>query len=94
LECVETGEILTFVSGSIGGRQAVSRLAARAARHLATMGLPIIKIGLASYKHKSYGRIDKPDFSIVGWTNPNPKPEAVQLVAQKNHDEFGDDVPF
>jgi hypothetical protein len=58
------------------------------------MGLPIIKIGLESCKHKSYGRIDKPDFSIVGWTNPNPKPEAVQLVAQKNHDEFGDDVPF
>jgi hypothetical protein len=40
LEDVESGEIWTFVSGSVGGRQAVSRLAARAARHLATQGLP------------------------------------------------------
>jgi hypothetical protein len=48
LEDVETGEILTFVSGSIGGRQAVSRLAARAARNLAMMGLPIIKLAVES----------------------------------------------
>jgi hypothetical protein len=94
LEDIGSGEIVTFVSGSIGGRQAVSRLAARAARHLATMGLPIIKLGLESYKHKSYGRIDKPDFQIVGWTNPNPKKEVVPLVAEKNHAEFSDDVPF
>jgi hypothetical protein len=94
LEDIESGEILTFVSGSIGGRQAVSRLAARAARHLASMGLPIVKLAVESYKHKSYGRIDKPDFAIVGWTNPNPKPEVVQLVAEKNHAEFSDDVPF
>jgi hypothetical protein len=94
LEDLETGEILTFVSGSMGGRQAVSRLAGRAARHLALMGLPIIKLAVESYKHKSFGRIDKPDFSIVGWTNPNPKPEVVRLVAQKNHDEFSDKMPF
>jgi hypothetical protein len=94
LEDVESGEILTFVSGSVGGRQAVSRLAGRAARHLALMGLPIVKLGIESYRHKSFGRIDKPDFPIVGWTNPNPKQEVVQLVAEKNHDEFGDECPF
>jgi hypothetical protein len=88
------GEIFTFVSGSVGGRQAVSRLAARAARQMATMGLPIIKLGIESYKHRSFGRIDKPDFHIVGWTNPNPKPEVAQLVAEKKHDEFSDEIPF
>jgi hypothetical protein len=90
----ETGEILTFVSGSVGGRQAVSRLAGRAARQMATMGLPIIKLGIESYKHPNYGRIDKPDFQIIGWTNPNPKPEVVQLVAEKNHAELDDAIPF
>jgi hypothetical protein len=54
LEDLESGEILTFVSGSMGGRQAVSRLAGRAARHLALMGLPIIKLAVESYKHKSF----------------------------------------
>jgi hypothetical protein len=90
----EDGEILTFVSGSVGGRQAVSRLCARAARQMATKGLPIISLGIESYKHPNYGRIDKPDFQIIAWTNPTPKPEVVQLVAKKNHDEFSDDVPF
>jgi hypothetical protein len=94
LEDIETGEILTFVSGSIGGRQAVSRLAGRAARNMALWGLPIIKLAIESYKDKSFGRIDKPDFNIVGWTNPNPKPEVVQLVAENNRDEFSDEVPF
>jgi hypothetical protein len=78
----------------MGGRQAVSRLAGRAARHLALMGLPIIKLAVESYKHKSFGRIDKPDFNIAGWTNPTPKPEVVQLVADKNHAELSDEVPF
>jgi hypothetical protein len=90
----ESGDILTFVSGSLGGRQAVSRLAARSARHMATMGLPIIALAIESYKHKNFGRIDKPDFSIIGWTNPNPTQEVVQLAAQRNHDEFSDEVPF
>jgi hypothetical protein len=94
LEDIESGEILTFVSGSVGGRGAASRLAAQAARHMVTMGLPRVTLGIESYKHKQFGRIDKPDFSIVGWTNPKPKPAVVQLVVQKNHDEFSDDVPF
>jgi hypothetical protein len=90
----EAGEIFTFVSGSVGGRQAVSRLAARAARQMSTMGLPIISLEVESYKHPNYGRIDKPDFKIVGWTNPNPEPEVVQLVARNNRAELNDDVPF
>jgi hypothetical protein len=94
LEDVETGEIVTFVSGSVGGRQAVSNLAARAARQMVMLGLPRVELAVESYKHKSFGRIDKPSFSIVGWTNPKPKAEVVQLVAEKNHDEFSDEIPF
>ena len=45
LENIETGEIVTFVSGSYGGRQAISKLCSQAARHLATMGMPVIKLG-------------------------------------------------
>jgi hypothetical protein len=61
---------------------------------MALNGLPIIALGIESYKHKSFGRIDKPDFSIVAWTNPTPTKEVVQLVAEKNHAEFDDSVPF
>jgi hypothetical protein len=69
LENIESGEIVTFVSGSHGGRQAISRLCSLAAKHLATMGQPVIKLGTESYKHKSYGRTDKPVLHLVRWTS-------------------------
>jgi hypothetical protein len=69
LENIETGEIVTFVSGSYGGRQAISKLCSQAARHLATMGMPVIKLGTESYKHKAYGRTDKPVLHLVRWTS-------------------------
>jgi hypothetical protein len=49
LENVETGDIVTFVSGSVGGRSAVSKLCARAAKHLAAIGQPRIKLAVESY---------------------------------------------
>jgi hypothetical protein len=69
LENIETGEIVTFVSGSYGGRQAISKLCSQAARHLASMGQPVVKLGTESYKHKSYGRTDKPILHLVRWTS-------------------------
>jgi hypothetical protein len=69
LENPETGEIVTFVSGSYGGRQAISKLCSQGAKHIVTMGMPIIKLGTESYKHKLYGRTEKPVFSIVRWVS-------------------------
>ena len=91
LEDVETGEIVVFVSGSVGGRGAISTLCARAARHMAEMGQPRIKLAVESYKHKSFGRIDKPSFPIVGWTG-DVKPADSEVVA--NSDGFSDAIPF
>ena len=89
LENPETGEIVTFVSGSVGGRQAVSKLCSQAAKHIATMGMPIIKLGTESYKHKAYGRTDKPTFTIVRWTNEAGEPAAVSTAK-----EMDDVIPF
>jgi hypothetical protein len=93
LEDCETGEIVTFVSGSSGGRGAISKLAARAARHLATMGQPRIKLAVESYKHRAYGRIEKPSFIIVGWTNEISQPPARDFGAT-DRNNFDDSIPF
>ena len=87
LEDCETGEIVTFVSGSDGGRRAVARLCGLAAKHLATLGQPRIKLAVENYKHKSYGRIDKPDFAIVGWTK---QPEMTAAAPKAWSDDFSD----
>jgi hypothetical protein len=74
LENPVTGEIVTFVSGSAGGRGAIADLCGAAAKHMATMGLPRIKLAVESYKHKSFGKIEKPKFNIVGWEGNVPEP--------------------
>jgi hypothetical protein len=89
LEDLASGEIVTFVSGSFGGRQAISKLCSQASRHLATMGLPIIALGTESYKHKAYGRTDKPVFNIVRWAS-SPSEDAPASRA----DVMDDAIPF
>ena len=51
--------VMTFVSGSVGGRQAVSKLCSQAAKHIATMGMPIIKLGTESTSTRL----------MAGWTS-------------------------
>jgi hypothetical protein len=67
LENPETGELIVFVTGSAGGRSAIGALVSTASRNL-HKGQPIIQLGVRSYKHKQFGRIENPDFPIVGWT--------------------------
>jgi hypothetical protein len=93
LENVETGDIVTFVSGSVGGRSAVSKLCARAAKHLAAIGQPRIKLAVESYRHKTFGRIDKPDFQIVGWSN-SLQADAPAAPVTNPPEDFSDSIPF
>jgi hypothetical protein len=82
-----TGEIVTFVSGSVGGRQAISKLCSQGAKHIDTVGMPVIKIGSENYKHKVYGRMDKPVFTVVRWVSEAGDPVTTA-------DAMNDDLPF
>jgi hypothetical protein len=98
LENLETGELVVFVTGSVGGSTAVGALVKTASRNL-HKGLPIIQLGVRSYKHKQFGRIENPDFPIVGWTGgatmataaPEPAPT---LPAKAVHPAFDDQIPY
>lgn len=63
------------------------------------LGLPQIRLDVISYRHRTYGRIEKPDFPIVGWTGgskqttgngdgnkPLPRPSVKE--------ELSDEIPF
>jgi len=67
LEDVESGVLVTFVTGSAGGTAAIGRLCGQYARN-ASNGLPIIRLGASSYKHKSYGRVEVPNLPVISWT--------------------------
>ena len=87
-ENAETGELVVFVSGSAGGRSAIGSLVSTSSRNL-HKGQPIIQLGIRAYKHKQFGRIENPDFPIIGWTGGSP----AAIVAEK-HPAFDDAIPF
>jgi hypothetical protein len=97
LENPETGELIVFVTGSVGGRTAVGALV-KIGSHNLHKGQPIIQLGVHSYKHKQFGRIENPDFPIVGWiggasiamAGPAPAPTP---PAKAVHPAFDDQIP-
>ncbi len=61
--------LLTFSTGSFGGRQALGKLcqayAQRSAKHAGAY--PVVRLTSDTWKHKEYGDIPKPVFEVVGW---------------------------
>jgi hypothetical protein len=53
-------------TSSHGGFGAIGNLCTVFARNVKN-GLPVIKLGTSSYRHRTYGRIAIPDFPVVGW---------------------------
>ena len=68
LEDPETGEIISFVSCSTGGKIAVERLikaTARAVKKGKGDITPLIRLGTGTFPSPEYGTIDRPEFEIV-----------------------------
>jgi hypothetical protein len=93
MENVETGDVAVFVTGSHGGCSAISKLLKVFARN-AGAGLPIIRLTVASYKHRTYGRIETPDFPIVGRTGVPAQPTQTIEPAGASARELDDEIPF
>jgi hypothetical protein len=58
------GALVTFVSGSVGGKLAVGKLCSA---YLNNRARPIITLDVGSFRSKEYGNIPAPDFRIVGF---------------------------
>jgi hypothetical protein len=69
LENVATGQLVIFVSGSHGGMSAIATLCGSAARNV-RRGNPRIRLRVGSYKHPKFGRVQVPEFTVVGWEDP------------------------
>jgi hypothetical protein len=70
LEDVETGEIAVFITKSVGGKIALGNLllAYNMGRH---RGLPIVKLGIGSFRSEDYGKKARPAFAIIRWVGDN-----------------------
>jgi len=78
--------LLTFSTGSYGGRNALGALSKAYAQRSDKFRnmYPVVKLGTGSWDHKTYGPILKPIFEIVGWEPWEPHQGELPL---------GDDVP-
>jgi hypothetical protein len=87
---VNTGEILTFVTSSHGGRSCIGALCQAYEYQGAHTGrLPIVALGVRSYKHKQFGEIENPALPVVGWDGDNTAPARPSL-----REEMDDDIDF
>lgn len=68
LEDMTSGEIVVFVTSSVGGRRAVADLCqAYTRRAKKGRGQPIVKLGCIDMPTKKFGKVPRPEFEIVGW---------------------------
>jgi hypothetical protein len=93
VEDMDTGDVAVFVTSSRGGIGAIGQLCDTFAKNVRN-GLPIIKLGVSSYKHKAYGRIEVPDFQIVSWSKTEADADAVNIDAAALADGPVDQIPF
>lgn len=90
------GEMVVFVTGSWGGRRAVSDLCATWARKNAkdpNCGMPVIKLSKTTMPSKKWGDVVRPDFPITGWDSRISGEIAVTPRPRIEPDP-NDDIPF
>ncbi len=99
LIAVESGDFVTFITGSKGGASAVASLC-RVYGHQNRDGmLPIVALRTRSYKHHTYGRIETPDLALVGWDGGAPQTATAAIPrkdgkAAADNSDLNDEIPF
>jgi hypothetical protein len=83
-------EILTFVSGSAGGKIAIQDLNRRFGYQAHTGKLPIVELATREYRHATFGLMESPKFEVVGWTSPAGEAPPAPTVGE----EMSDEIPF
>ena len=87
------GALVTFISGSVGGRIATGKLCQSFLKNKAR---PIVKLDVGSFRSKDYGTISSPEFSIVGFEGVEAEDTPEHRPAKNGNDatEFSDAIPF
>jgi hypothetical protein len=64
---LETDELVTFVTSSVGGEQAIRDLVRIYKPKKASSEAPIVSLQTDAYEHDQYGRVQIPVFKFEGW---------------------------
>jgi hypothetical protein len=86
-ENMENGEVLVFVTGSVGGEIATNELVKAYAARVKRKGsraLPIIKLASKDMKTRLYGDVPRPFFEIDGWEDAPDGDAKMSAAAELN----------
>jgi hypothetical protein len=102
------GKIVTFVTGSVGGKIAIGKLCDAFLNN--DRRRPIVKLDVSSFKSKEHGKIVSPAFQIIAYEDepaeqppPPPDPTTTPLAVtppvnkvktKKNSNGMDDEIPF
>jgi hypothetical protein len=97
LRTMDSGEdLLTFITGSVGGRNAIAKLLGKVAKSPNAVAgkMPVVELQCGTYVHDHYGTVNYPIFHIIDWACWD-RSEELNGGAQVSSDSFSDDdVPF
>jgi hypothetical protein len=94
LRMMDSGEdLLTFITSSVGGRNAIAKLLGKVAKSpkAAAGKMPVVKLQCGTYIHDDYGTVNYPIFDIIDWAYWDRNDEAPQIGKPV---ELDDDIPF
>jgi hypothetical protein len=105
---VNDGTVVTFVTGTVGGRIAVGKLCDVFLNN--DRKRPIVTLDVSDFKTKDYGTVESPSFKIISFEDepaePPPTPESVPPTAattvkvlpakkaKKSNNDMDDTIPF
>jgi hypothetical protein len=71
LEDGDTGELMSFTTSSQGGNSAIGKLTGLYLNNM-HRGRPMVQLATGFYKHKTFGRVEVPEFKVSGWAGAVP----------------------
>jgi hypothetical protein len=89
-------DLLTFISGSVGGRNAIAKLLGKVARSVhATKGqMPVVELEVGTYDHDDFGTVAFPVFKIVDWDFWDSSDRPAIAAKPSMNEVLEDELPF
>ena len=97
MEDLQTGDVVIFVTSSIGGKRAVADLCKAYNRRVVRTGQsaqPVVKLSKAVMPTRMYGDVPRPAFEIDGWTSDGESGIREVKAPDTLKQEMDDEIPF
>ena len=89
-------DLLTFITSSVGGRNAIAKLLGKVAKspNAAQGKMPVVQLEVGSYDHADFGVVSFPVFKVIDWAFWDAADEVKAETPRQVAHSFDDEIPF